>query len=164
MKFTRLSSFLLIIFMFNINISFAEMPNYTCFMFSKKTKKSRYKVTGAIAGTFRTMHKSIDRDGWFMPYYKPFRIIDTKSGNASEFTVDMSYSYMTKYCYGSEIGCKTSSGCQKYCRYEGNPAGYITNIKPVAKKGLNVQGCTDAKGTDYIIVKDEKCCILKIIH
>ena len=167
MKFTRPSNFLLIIFMFNINISFAEMPNYTCFMFSKKTKKSRYKVTGAIAETFRTtpgfMHKPIDRDGWFMPYYKPFRIIDTKSGNASEFTVDMSYAYMKKSCQETGEGCKSSSGCQRYCRYIREPAGYITNTKPVTKKGVNVQGCTDAKGTDYIRVKGGKCCILKII-
>ena len=155
MKFTRPSNFLLIIFMFNINISFAEMPNYTCFVFSEQTDKSRYKIMRAIPKKFITERKIkgkfIHLPGWLMPH-ETFHIIDMKNGNESMFGTNMSSTYIRSVVI-NHVSWPVS--------YD---AGYISYAKPVTKKGIDVQGCTNNMDTDHVLVKNGKCCVLKIIH
>ena len=137
------------IFILNINISFAGIPNYLCFSLSKEAIEKGYKLVGV-----NQPWKGL----WEMPLNNSFEIMD-KTGKNSLFikTTGKYQSYCTEY---RDV---TDRNDWHYECIQSKEAWTAHIVATQARRGdgLSVQGC-GAASAPFRYLHDLPCCQLSV--
>ena len=145
---------LIAIFILSVKISFAHIPNYSCFSLIKDTIKNKYIPAGV---------KQRSNGLWLMPDDNLFEIVDEAGKNgvfiktAGKYQRECKERMYTCFCH-RRSGCQCSYPCRKFRTVW---TAHIVAVQASRGNGLSVQGC-GAASDSFRYMNDLPCCKLNV--